>query len=185
MVKHNLRDNEARLDELGSDRGQVCSDSAGQSGDAQGLSQDADAADEGVEELAETGQAYEAGIVKGSKMPRIAPRGQRTPMRIRAKQKTSRQNSHKAMGPSLPCAMRRLIGLKSCFEIAFGTDHNLNGSGTNSAGPLPLDHYLDREYLQDLCGELPWRGSSEPYPGGSAGDRQRYSGGGTGPKGKS
>jgi hypothetical protein len=65
MVKRNLRDNEARLDELGSDPGQVGSDSGGQSGDTQGLSQDADAADESVEELADTDQPYEAGIVEG------------------------------------------------------------------------------------------------------------------------
>ena len=33
----------------------------------------------------------------------------------------------------------------------------------------------DRGYLQDLCGELPWSGSSAPHPGGSTGDRQRRS----------
>lgn len=65
MVKHNLRVNEARLAELGSDPGQVGSDSAGQSGDTQGLSQEADAADESVEELAATDQPYEAGIAEG------------------------------------------------------------------------------------------------------------------------
>jgi hypothetical protein len=43
----------------------VGSDSAGQSGDTQGLSQEADAADESVEELAETDQPYGAGIVEG------------------------------------------------------------------------------------------------------------------------
>jgi hypothetical protein len=59
------RNNEAQLDELGSDPGQVGSDSAGQSGDTQGLSQVADAADESVEELADTDQAYEAEIVDG------------------------------------------------------------------------------------------------------------------------
>jgi hypothetical protein len=58
-VKRRLRDNEAQLDELGSDPGQVGSDSAGQSGDTQGLSQVADAADESVEDLATTDQAYE------------------------------------------------------------------------------------------------------------------------------
>jgi hypothetical protein len=65
MVKRSLQDNEARLDELGSDPGQVGPDSGGQSGDTQGLSQDADAADESVEELADTDQPYEAGIVEG------------------------------------------------------------------------------------------------------------------------
>ena len=39
--------------------------SAGQSGNTQGLSQFADAADEGVEELADTEQAYEAEAVAG------------------------------------------------------------------------------------------------------------------------
>ena len=65
MAKRRSRDNEAQLDELGSDPGQVGSDSAGQSGDTQGLSQTADAAGESVEELADTDQAYEAGIVEG------------------------------------------------------------------------------------------------------------------------
>jgi hypothetical protein len=65
MVDRSLRDNEAQFDELGSDPGQVDSDSAGQSGDAQGLSQDADSSEETVEELAETDQAYEAGILEG------------------------------------------------------------------------------------------------------------------------
>ena len=36
MAKRKSRDNEAQLDELGSDPGQVGSDSAGQSGDTQG-----------------------------------------------------------------------------------------------------------------------------------------------------
>lgn len=65
MAKHKLRNNEARLDELGSDPGQVGSDSAGQSGDTQGLSQTADAAEESVEELADTDQAYEAEVASG------------------------------------------------------------------------------------------------------------------------
>jgi hypothetical protein len=65
MVKPRSRDNEAQLDELGSDPGQVGSDSAGQSGDTQGLSQTADAAGESVEELADTDQAYEAEAVGG------------------------------------------------------------------------------------------------------------------------
>ena len=65
MAKRRSRDNEAQLDELGSDPGQVGSDSAGQSGDTQGLSQTADAAGESVEELADTDQAYEAEAVSG------------------------------------------------------------------------------------------------------------------------
>jgi hypothetical protein len=58
-------DNEAQLDELGSDPGQVGSDSAGQSRDTQGLSQIADAAGESIEELAATDQAYEAEAIGG------------------------------------------------------------------------------------------------------------------------
>ena len=65
MAKRRSRDSEARLDELGSDPGQVGSDSAGQSGDTQGLSETADAAGESVEELADTDQAYEAEAVSG------------------------------------------------------------------------------------------------------------------------
>jgi hypothetical protein len=65
VAKRKSRDNEAQLDELGSDPGQVGSDSAGQSGDTQGLSQIADAADESVEELTDTEQAYEAEVVAG------------------------------------------------------------------------------------------------------------------------
>lgn len=65
MAKRRSRDSEAQLDELGSDPGQVGSDSAGQSGDTQGLSQIADAADESVEELADTDQAYEAEAISG------------------------------------------------------------------------------------------------------------------------
>jgi hypothetical protein len=56
---------DARMDELGTDPGQVGPDSAGQSGDAQGLSEVADAADESVEDLADTGQSYEAGVIEG------------------------------------------------------------------------------------------------------------------------
>jgi hypothetical protein len=65
VAEHESRDNEAQLDELGRDPGQVGSDSAGQSGDTQGLSQIADAAGESVEELADTDQAYEAEAIGG------------------------------------------------------------------------------------------------------------------------
>ena len=65
MAKHESRHNEAQPDELGSDPGQVGSDSAGQSGDTQGLSQIADAANVSVEELADTDQAYEAEAIGG------------------------------------------------------------------------------------------------------------------------
>ena len=65
MMKRFSGNNEARPDDLGSDPGQVGPDSAGQSGDTQGLSPEADAADESVEELADTDQPYEAGIAEG------------------------------------------------------------------------------------------------------------------------
>ncbi len=63
--RHRERDNEAQLDELGDDPGQVGSDSAGQSGDSQGLSDIAESAAGSVEELADTGQAYEAEAIQG------------------------------------------------------------------------------------------------------------------------
>lgn len=56
---------QARLDDLGSDPGQVGPDSAGQSGDPQRLSRTAEANDESVEELADTDQAIEASAVDG------------------------------------------------------------------------------------------------------------------------
>ena len=59
------RNRDAQLDEFGNDLGQAGPDSGGQSGDTQGFSSIADAADESVEELADTGQAYEAEIVEG------------------------------------------------------------------------------------------------------------------------
>jgi hypothetical protein len=52
-------------DEYRPDHGQVGSDSAGQSGDTQGLSPVVNDADESVEELVETGQAFEAEAVQG------------------------------------------------------------------------------------------------------------------------
>jgi hypothetical protein len=60
-----LRDREGQPDEPGHDHGQVGPDSGGQSGDTQGLSPIADEADESVEELADTGQGYEAEAVGG------------------------------------------------------------------------------------------------------------------------
>ena len=67
MVKRKLRNDEAQIDELGNDPEELASDSAGQSGDAQGLSQTADVDEESVAELAETDQAYEAEVVEGVK----------------------------------------------------------------------------------------------------------------------
>jgi len=58
-------ENEARPDELGDDPAQVGPDSAGQSGDAQGLSEIEDEDAASVEELAEDDQAVEASFVDG------------------------------------------------------------------------------------------------------------------------
>ena len=58
-------DNEAQLDELGNDPAQVGPDSAGQSGDLQGLSEIEDEDDQSVEELADEDQALEAEAVEG------------------------------------------------------------------------------------------------------------------------
>lgn len=57
--------NEVQLDKFKDDPGQLGPESGGQSGDSQGLSQTADAADESVEELADTGQGLEADAVAG------------------------------------------------------------------------------------------------------------------------
>src|SRR6266567_3591563 len=59
-------DLEAQLDELGKDPSQVWDRSAGQSGSSQDLSSVEDAAEESVEELADTDQAREAATVEGS-----------------------------------------------------------------------------------------------------------------------
>jgi hypothetical protein len=58
-------DNQAQMDELGNDPRQVGPESAGQSGDSQGLSEFADADEESVEELAETDQPFESAAVEG------------------------------------------------------------------------------------------------------------------------
>jgi hypothetical protein len=67
MVRRKLRKDEVPINELERDpeAEELASDSAGQSGDAQGLSQIAEADEESVEELAETDQAYEAEAVEG------------------------------------------------------------------------------------------------------------------------
>ncbi|MBA3916812.1 MAG: hypothetical protein H0X25_23795 [Acidobacteriales bacterium] len=66
MAIHRSRgDDEANLDELGNDPGQVGSGSAGQSGDTQQLSDVADANEDSVQDLEETGQDSEAMIVDG------------------------------------------------------------------------------------------------------------------------
>lgn len=60
-----LTDNQAQLDDLGIDHGEVGPESAGQSGDNQGLSPVDDANEESVEELAEDGQGMESAAVEG------------------------------------------------------------------------------------------------------------------------
>ena len=65
MATRKLQNDKAQIDETGSDLKEAGSDSAGQSGDAQGLSQIADADEESIGELAETDQAYEAEAVEG------------------------------------------------------------------------------------------------------------------------
>ena len=85
------RDNEAQLDELGDDPGQVGPDSGGQSGDTQGLSEIADAADESVEELADTGQATRLRSLRAWRMRLTIPRNLYTPVRIRLDHQISRQ----------------------------------------------------------------------------------------------
>ncbi len=65
MINRRRGDEQAQPDELGNDPGQVGPDSAGQSGDSQQLSSVAEASDQSVQELADTDQAIEAGIVDG------------------------------------------------------------------------------------------------------------------------
>ena len=65
MVRRPRGDEKADLDELGNDPRETGQDSAGQSGDVQDLSIEADASDESVQELAEEDQAIEASIVDG------------------------------------------------------------------------------------------------------------------------
>src|SRR5208337_3302956 len=48
------------------------------------------------------------------------------------------------MDPSSPYAMKRLIGMKDTYDIAFAcdTDHDRHGIVTASGGLLPPNHYL-------------------------------------------
>jgi len=57
--------NEARPDELGNSPAQVGTDSAGQAGDNQELSDVEDAVDQSVDDLVETGQDFEANVAQG------------------------------------------------------------------------------------------------------------------------
>jgi hypothetical protein len=59
------RKHDPQLDELGNDSSQPEADSGGQTGDSQGLPAVAEVANESVEELAESGQSFEAEILEG------------------------------------------------------------------------------------------------------------------------
>ena len=59
-------DNQAQLDDLGADPGEVGPDSAGQSGDNQELSPIEDVNEESVEELAASGQDMESAAIEGA-----------------------------------------------------------------------------------------------------------------------
>ena len=59
------RDLEAQLDEVGKDPAEVGAKSAGQSASAEGLSPEADATEDSVEDLSDTDQAFEAAAVEG------------------------------------------------------------------------------------------------------------------------
>ena len=90
MVTRRRGDEQARPDELGNDPGQVGPDSAGQSGDPQQLSSNADADSESVQELADTDQALEAGIVEGVEDAADHPeRPVHTPPRLRTPRRYS------------------------------------------------------------------------------------------------
>lgn len=58
-------DLEAQLDELGSDPSEVGANSAGQSASSHGLSDEPDATEDSVEDLADTDQAIEAAAIEG------------------------------------------------------------------------------------------------------------------------
>ncbi len=83
------RDLEAEFDELGMDPGQVGAESGGQSGDAQGLPANTEAADESVQQLSEEDQAYEAEIIAG--VEEAGDRPER-PVRSREDQRPARED---------------------------------------------------------------------------------------------
>jgi len=66
------------------------------------------------------------------------------------------------MDPSSPYAMRRLIGLKDRFEIAFAcdTDHDRHGIVTRSAGLLPPNQYLSVAILYLFQHRTQWNKSA-------------------------
>ena len=65
MTRHKQNLEDGQQEGIEGHTGHGGPDSGGQSGDTQGLSPIADATDESVEELADTGQDYEAEVVAG------------------------------------------------------------------------------------------------------------------------
>jgi phosphoglucomutase len=63
------------------------------------------------------------------------------------------------MDPSSPYAMRRLIGLKDRFDVAFAcdTDHDRHGIVTSGAGLLPPNHYLSAAIFYLFNHRPDWR----------------------------
>lgn len=63
------------------------------------------------------------------------------------------------MDPSSPYAMKRLIGLKDGFDIAFGcdTDYDRHGIVTKSAGLMPPNHYLSAAIFYLFRNRPKWR----------------------------
>ena len=63
------------------------------------------------------------------------------------------------MDPSSPYAMRRLIGLKDRFDVAFAcdTDHDRHGIVTRSAGLLQPNHYLSAAIYYLFKHRTEWR----------------------------
>ena len=66
------------------------------------------------------------------------------------------------MDPSSPYAMRRLIGLKDRFEIAWGcdADHDRHGIVTRSAGLMPPNHFLAAAVSYIFRNRPGWRGEA-------------------------
>jgi len=63
------------------------------------------------------------------------------------------------MDPSSPYEMRRLIGMKDRFDLAFAcdTDHDRHGIVTRNAGLLPPNHYLSVAIFFLLQHQPKWR----------------------------
>lgn len=63
------------------------------------------------------------------------------------------------MDPSSPYAMKKLIGLKDQFDIAFAcdTDHDRHGIVTRSAGLLPSNHFLSVAIFYLFQNRPQWR----------------------------